>query len=285
VNHWLCRHFVAAWRCNARYVDAQTFSHHHRSVADDNITAGETLAASLAEKVSDTWQRIIARRTAKETITPGWILQSLGLQPGSTELRRAIFELVRRVPYQLGSWNNQSMSLFEQGFGDCRHKAAAAERLLVAGGITAKRKLVQFDWADLPVPPEILAILPQTQGFHDTVTFELNGKTCLFDATWDIALRGAGFPVMPSWDGNSDTWSVTSRMSTQQTVQMPQPGQDIYSANQMSWPQREKTMAFNQALNSWLDDVRANRDDWCTIVHSDVEATRLSLKTCLGLLS
>jgi hypothetical protein len=56
------------------------------------------------------------------------------------------------MPYQLGSWNNQSMSLFEQGFGDCRHKAAAAERLLVAGGITAKRKLVQFDWADLPVP-------------------------------------------------------------------------------------------------------------------------------------
>jgi hypothetical protein len=100
-----------------------------------------------------------------------------------------------------------------------------------------------------------------------------------------ISPRGAGFPVMPSWDGNSDTWSVTSRMSTQQTVQMPQPGQDIYSANQMSWPQREKTMAFNQALNSWLDDVRANRDDWCTIVHSDVEATRLSLKTCLGLLS
>ena len=45
------------------------------------------------------------------------------------------------------------------------------------------------------------------------------------------------------------------------------------------------SMAFNQALNSWLDDVRANRDDWCTIVHSDVEATRLSLKTCLGLLS
>jgi hypothetical protein len=44
----------------------------------------------------------LTRRTAKETITPGWILQSLGLQPGSTELRRAIFELVRRMPYQLG---------------------------------------------------------------------------------------------------------------------------------------------------------------------------------------
>ncbi|MGK6982148.1 Uncharacterised protein [Klebsiella quasipneumoniae] len=74
-------------------------------------------------------------------------------------------------------------------------------------------------------------------------------------------------------------------MSTQQTVLMPQPGQDIYSTNQMSWPQREKTMAFNQALNNWLEVIRANRDDWCTIIHSDIEATRLSLKTCLGQLS
>ncbi len=90
------------------------------------------------------------------------------------------------------------MSLFQQGFGDCRHKAAAAERLLTDGGITAKRKLVRFDWADLPVPADILAILPQTQGFHDTVAFELQGKTYLFDATRDMALRGAGFPVMPS---------------------------------------------------------------------------------------
>ncbi|VTN29641.1 Uncharacterised protein [Klebsiella pneumoniae] len=78
--------------------------------------------------------------------------------------------------------------------------------------------------------------------------------------------------MMPSWDGNSDTWPVTSRMSTQQTVLMPQPGQDIYSTNQMSWPQREKTMAFNQALNNWLEVIRANRDDWCTIIHSDIEA-------------
>lgn len=86
------------------------------------------------------------------------------------------------------------MSLFQQGFGDCRHKAAAAERLLTDGGITAKRKLVRFDWADLPVPADILAILPQTQGFHDTVAFELQGKTYLFDATgiWPCAGRFPG---------------------------------------------------------------------------------------------
>lgn len=48
------------------------------------LLPGETLAASLAERVSNTWQKIITRRSAQETITPGWILQSLGLQSGST---------------------------------------------------------------------------------------------------------------------------------------------------------------------------------------------------------
>ena len=155
------------------------------------LLPGETLAASLAEKVSETWQKINTRRNQQEAITPGWVLQSLGLKPGSTELRRAIFELVRRIPYQLGAWNGESMSLFQQGFGDCRHKAAAAERLLTDGGITAKRKLVRFDWADLPVPADILAILPQTQGFHDTVAFELQAKhTCLMPpGIWPCAER------------------------------------------------------------------------------------------------
>jgi hypothetical protein len=40
-------------------------------------------------------------------------------------------------------------------------------------------------------------------------------------------------------------------MSTQQTVQMPQPGQDIYSANQMSWPQREE----NHGVQSGLEQL------------------------------
>ncbi|EIW1796906.1 Tat pathway signal sequence, partial [Klebsiella pneumoniae] len=51
------------------------------------LLPGETLAASLAEKVSETWQKINTRRNQQEAITPGWVLQSLGLKPGSTELR------------------------------------------------------------------------------------------------------------------------------------------------------------------------------------------------------
>ncbi|MGK6891416.1 hypothetical protein ACKU2E_027310 [Klebsiella pneumoniae] len=43
------------------------------------LLPGETLAASLAEKVSETWQKINTRRNQQEAITPGWVLQSLGL--------------------------------------------------------------------------------------------------------------------------------------------------------------------------------------------------------------
>jgi transglutaminase-like putative cysteine protease len=57
------------------------------------------------------------------------------------------------------------MGLFQQGFGDCRHKASAAEALLVAGGIQAKKKLIKFDWASLPIPPAILGILPRLRDF------------------------------------------------------------------------------------------------------------------------
>ncbi|EPH2609553.1 Tat pathway signal sequence, partial [Klebsiella pneumoniae] len=46
------------------------------------LLPGETLAASLAEKVSETWQKINTRRNQQEAITPGWVLQSLGLKPG-----------------------------------------------------------------------------------------------------------------------------------------------------------------------------------------------------------
>ncbi len=130
------------------------------------------------------------------------------------------------------------MSLFQQGFGDCRHKAAAAERLLTDGGITAKRKLVRFDWADLPVPADILAICRKHRDFMTLWLLSYRAKhTCLMPP--DMALRGAGFPVMPSGMATLIPRPVTSRMSTQQTVLMPQPGQDIYSTNQMSYAARE----------------------------------------------
>lgn len=250
------------------------------------LLPGETLAASLADQVTFTQQKIEAARAAGDNISAEWILRSLGLPKRSAELRRAIFELVRRVPYRSGNWNNDPLSLFQQGYGDCRHKAASATQLLQLAGENAQRSLVMFDWADLPVPGSILSLLPDTRGFHDTVKFSLNGRTYCLDATWDMALRSAGFPAMPSWDGHSDTWSATLAGSAlPRQVALPQAGQDIYAANNMSWPQREKTMAFNQALNDWMDDIRRSRDDRCTIIHSDPESTKLSLRTCLGLLT
>ena len=250
------------------------------------LLPGETLAASLADQITVTQQKIQAAQAAGDDIRPEWIIRTLNLPLKSAELRRAIFELVRRVPYRLGSWNNAPMSLFQQGAGDCRHKASAAAELMQYAGETARKTLLRFNWADLPVPGTILSLLPDTRGFHDTVEFSLNGEMHFMDATWDMALRSANFPVMPVWDGLSDTWQVTlGGPSAVQQVVMPVEGQDIYSANQMNWPQRDKTMVFNQALNDWMDEIRRNRDDRCIIIHTDRESTKLSLRECLGQLA
>lgn len=250
------------------------------------LLPGETLAASLADQITVTQQKMRAAQAAGDTIRAECIIRTINLPLKSAELRRAIFELVRRVPYRLGSWNGEAMSLFQQESGDCRHKAAAAAELLQYAGETARKTLVRFNWADLPVPGKILSILPDTQGFHNTVEFSLNGEMHLMDATWDIALRSANFPVMPVWDGMSDTWRVTlGNPSALQQVVMPAEGQDIYAANQMSWPQRDKTMAFNQALNDWMDEVRRNRDDRCITIHTNRESTKFSLRECLGQLA
>ncbi|EFE53636.1 Tat pathway signal sequence domain protein [Providencia rettgeri DSM 1131] len=215
----------------------------------------ETLAAPIVERVNNTWNEIRIARNSGSDITAAFILQSLNLPFSSTEFRLGIFELVRRAPYQLGSWNGDSMQLFQQGYGDCRHKAAAVNMLLNLGGVISKKEIVRFDWADLPIPNEILSILPQTQSFHDTVIFDLDGKHLLLDATWDIDLANAGFPIMPYWDGNSSTWPVTISNEVTPMI-LPRSGQDIYTANQLKWPVKEKTIEFNKEMNIWLSKVR-----------------------------
>jgi hypothetical protein len=248
------------------------------------LLPGETLAAPLADRISDTWQKINATRNSGGIITVESIVQTLsfrrvpqnsGVQflnlcagpvqtwPVGWGYHGLISAGIRRLP---------SQSISCRGFTGCRWDPG-------------KEKLIKFDWASLPIPPAILGILPQTQGFHDTVFFHLKtGKCCLMPpGIWRCEGRVSGHAIMGR---KTSTWGVTSsQINTLQAVVLPSPGEDIYSANKMSWPQREKTMEFNQAINAWFDELRAKRDDWCTIVHSDLEATRLSLKTCLGFLS
>lgn len=203
--------------------------------------SSDSVARSLEAEMS-------ARRARGETITGDWLLASMtGLD--ARQKRVATFELVRGVPYRLSRWTGDPDSLFTQGQGDCRHKAAAEQRMFARQGLAAERIVVLFDWADLPIPRAILKLLPETRGFHDTVEVEIGGRAVIIDATWDRGLASAGFPVQAEWDGNSPTTPVTEGpVSILRPGDIPE-GQDLYLFLGFRPPVRERTQAFNQAFN------------------------------------
>ena len=188
-------------------------------------------------------------------ILAAWIAHPLS----PTETAICVFELVRRCPYQLGRWTGDPDSLFSAGFGDCRHKAAAQRRLLALKGVSSRHIQVLFNWADLPISAEILSILPETRGFHDTVELTLPGGPILSDATWDPALAKAGFPIMPSWDGIAATSGVTDGVLTTIREGDFPGGVNLYDHFGLRWPERSKTLEFNAALNAWMQEIRQTR--------------------------
>lgn len=211
-------------------------------------------SAAPTERIASV-ERKLAQMVGKP-VSPDFILSSLGQDLKPVEKRIAIFELVRRVPYKLTAWTGDPDSLFSLGRGDCRHKAAAAARLLRKAGFKAEQALVTFDWADLPVPREMFDILTDTRSFHDTVYVSIDGRRTLFDATWDPALRAVGFPILDAWDGSDQTQPITKgEIQLVNLSEIPK-NSNMYEHFGFRWPKREKTLAFNRKFNAWTDSIR-----------------------------
>lgn len=214
---------------------------------------GQADFGQIVLKVEDSMK---SRRDAGQPITADWLLDGLGTMDPRLK-RIATFELVRRVPYKLSGWTGDPESLFNQGRGDCRHKEAATRRLLARQGYQAVHLRILFDWADLPIPKQILDNLTDTRGFHDAVELTVDGVSSLVDATWDPPLAAAGFPILPAWDGQSPTAPITSgNLTVVRPGDVPE-GVNLYDHFGLRWPVRERTLAFNRAFNAWSDTFRA----------------------------
>lgn len=236
-----------------------------RTLITTLATSPVLLAASLGDAqtsleatIVEVQTRIAARRASGNLVPADWVLAQLGTRD-QVELGILIFELVRRVPYRLTSWTGDPDSLFNTGFGDCRHKEATQRRLLTMAGINARHVQILFDWAHLPIPSEILGILSETRGFHDTVEVDVNGRPVIVDATWDPSLARAGFPVQANWNGVSPTLPVTTgKLLLVRPDDLPKE-QNLYDYFGVGWPNRELTNRFNRALNLWFDLVRSGQ--------------------------
>jgi hypothetical protein len=125
---------------------------------------------------------------------------------------RSIFSHIRDIPYSLVVPMNPEKTLQEQilkaGEGSCADKHYLLAEMFRMLNLTVVYATFPFLWndPDLHYPPDLrklAATLPVTH--HLACRVQVGCSWILVDATWDIPLAKAGFPVNDHWDGYSAT--------------------------------------------------------------------------------
>jgi transglutaminase-like putative cysteine protease len=225
--------------------------------APGRVAAQDHTSQGLDARIADIQRELQAQRAAGKTPSCTWIAEQLRVGLTARDQRIAAFKIVQEVPYKLTAWTGNPDSLFAIDRGDCRHKSAALIQLMRAWKVDARPVQVPFNWADLPIPQSVLQPLAETRGFHDTVEVNVDGKMILVDATWDLALGKAGFPVLANWNGVEPTPAITPRAKVILREGDIKAGTDLYAYFGFKWPERKRTLAFNRAFNAWTDELRA----------------------------
>lgn len=176
------------------------------------------------------------------------------------EARKKLFAFVQSFPYEVRHFvPRQGTELYENEAGDCRHKSDALYNLFKERGFEVRRFDVLFDWADLPIPEDILKEkkLSGTRAFHDAIEVKIDGKWTYVDPTWDLSLEKLGFPVTKKWDGVHPTSEVTKGKTVKIPVGTYKTFEALLAAHQVPWPTRKETDTFNTRLNAWLKEKRS----------------------------
>lgn len=227
----------------------------------------DILAAEKTLSIDEQRRRIRENnlQSSKDNIPVRWNLEliSRNLTKGlDTEKRRIkLFEFVQSFPYEIMHYDAQPTRLLDYERGDCRHKRELLYSLFKNSGEQVRRVGVVFDWADLPIPKEMLSILKTTgtTGFHSALEFKTNDSWVYVDPTWDQGLQKLGFPVTTNWDGISPTKRVTNGKLT--FYPHPYNFDEVLSKHDIKYVQAEN-QAFVTAVNKYFRDNRDIKADY-----------------------
>jgi hypothetical protein len=120
-----------------------------------------------------------------------------------------LFEKVQKIHYRICPYDKNEINE-NLSFGDCRHKSELLKQLLERKGFEVKKVRIIFDWADLPIPKDILKILKSgTKFVHRSLKVKVKGNWINVDCTWNPELKKKGFPITEKWDGRLDTRQIS----------------------------------------------------------------------------
>lgn len=134
--------------------------------------------------------------------------------------------------------------------GWCGPKHLLLLRMFHLLGLRVRFVTIPFRWQDQPVryPPvlreTILSLPPST---HLCCSVNIDGTWRILDATWDIPLKNAGFPVNEEWDGFSNTLPAVVERDHDGTSR-DEPGSRSATG--------DSRFSFTDSLNTWLEELR-----------------------------
>jgi len=124
----------------------------------------------------------------------------------------SIFEHIRDIPYSLvvpmPDPKTSPEQLLVEGKGSCGPKHYLLAEMFRKLNVSVVYATIAFSWndPDLKYPPELkkqAARLPIAH--HLACRVQVGCGWILVDATWDLPLAKAGFPINDHWDGYSET--------------------------------------------------------------------------------
>ncbi|MCK9614083.1 MAG: hypothetical protein M0R48_01110 [Candidatus Omnitrophica bacterium] len=178
--------------------------------------------------------------------------------------RISVFNHIRDIPYiivpELRDPKVGTSKILELNKGSCQPKhfllAVFFERL----SIPVKYVSYPFKWGEQPLKfPNDLRQLAKSLpiSYHLACKAYVNNKWILVDATNDLALEKAGFPVTNSWDGINDTKNAV--VPIKEIIHRSLDERVAYELAQKSrYTDEEKLLSgkFVEELNSWLYSIR-----------------------------
>ncbi|HPN66005.1 MAG TPA: hypothetical protein PLV09_01140, partial [Candidatus Omnitrophota bacterium] len=151
--------------------------------------------------------------------------------------------------------------MLKENRGSCNPKHVLLADEFRKLGLEVRYANYAFYWDDPAVkyPPELRALTKRIPaGNHLAVKALIGGRWVLVDATWDLPLKKAGFPVNEDWDGVSDTKNAVTPINEvlNETIE-ERVKYDAAVRSRHTDEQKAAYAEFAGKLNKWLEVIRA----------------------------
>lgn len=164
------------------------------------------------------------------------------------EQAKDIFQSIRDIPYRLPEFLNDEAP-------QCAYKSQRLISELGAIGYKTRYRVAEMDWSESLFPKHITALHPShIVPTHMYLEVMENGEWRPLDASWDIGLSEAGFPIA-QFDGTN---SPGLRLTKLYTIEEAEDYLKLWSDQRKVEEYFLSAGLFLKAANAWLSDIRTS---------------------------